>query len=40
MADQTNMKAHVASYDRMISMLKWGGLGVAVVAAGVIWLIA
>lgn len=40
MADQTDMKAHVADYDKMIAMLKWGALGVAIIAAGVIWLIA
>lgn len=40
MADQTDLNAHVASYDRMIAMLKWGAVGVAIIAAAVIWLIA
>lgn len=40
MAEHTDMKAHVASYDRMIGMLKWGSVAVAIVAVLVIWLIA
>ena len=40
MAERFDMKAHVASYDRMIGMLKWGAVGVAIIAAAVIWLIA
>lgn len=35
----TDMKAHVASYDRMIGMLKWGTAACLVVVAAVIWLI-
>jgi hypothetical protein len=42
MADQSpmNMKAHVADYAKMIGMMKWGAVAVAIVAAFVIWLIA
>jgi hypothetical protein len=40
MADQTNLQAHVASYDRMIAMMKWGGLAVFLIAAFIVWLIA
>ncbi len=39
-ADQTNMKSHVQTYDRMIGLLKWGAVGCAAVVALVIWLIA
>lgn len=35
----TDMKAHVASYDRMIGMLKWGAIACVVIVAAVIWLI-
>ncbi|MDQ1157491.1 hypothetical protein QE385_001818 [Sphingomonas sp. SORGH_AS 950] len=35
-----DMKAHVATYDRMIGMLKWGSIGVAILVAIVLWLIA
>ncbi len=40
MADKSDMKAHVSTYDSVIGMLKWGAVAVAIVAAGVIWLIA
>ncbi len=42
MADHSpaNMKSHVADYDKMIGMLKWGAVAVAIVVALVIWLIA
>ncbi|WP_236694605.1 aa3-type cytochrome c oxidase subunit IV [Sphingomonas sp. Leaf343] len=40
MAGNTDLKAHVASYDRMIGMMKWGSVGVAIVVGIVIWLIA
>lgn len=34
------MKAHVATYDLLIGMLKWGALVAAVLVAIVLWLIA
>lgn len=44
MADETakpdDMKAHMSTYASIISLLKWGTLGCAIVAAIVIWLIA
>lgn len=45
MADDSDMrahemKAHEASYDRMIGMLKWGTVATAIVTALVIWAIA
>ena len=40
MADKTNMQAHAATYAALIGLLKWGAVAVAVIAAGVIWLIA
>lgn len=35
-----DMPAHVSTYDRVMTMLKWGAVGCAAVAALVIWLIA
>lgn len=35
-----DMKAHVATYGRMIGMLKWGAVVVALLVALVLWLIA
>ena len=40
MADNGDMQAHEASYNRMIGMLKWGTVGSAITAALVIWAIA
>jgi len=40
MADDANLKGHVATYDGVIGMLKWGAIGCAVVVALVIWLIS
>ena len=40
MADDKNLQGHEATYASLISLLKWGALGVALVAAMVIWLIA
>jgi hypothetical protein len=45
MADRTDpqapeLRAHVASYDRLIAMMKWGGLAVFLIAAFIVWLIA
>lgn len=34
------MKAHVATYDLVIGMLKWGAVVVAILVAIVLWLIA
>ena len=34
------MKAHVATYDLMIRLLKWGGGVAAVLVLIVLWLIA
>ncbi|WP_293870705.1 MULTISPECIES: aa3-type cytochrome c oxidase subunit IV [unclassified Sphingomonas] len=39
MADNSDMKAHVSTYQGVMNLLKWGTIGVAVVAAVVIWLI-
>ncbi|OWK33553.1 aa3-type cytochrome c oxidase subunit IV [Sphingomonas dokdonensis] len=33
-------KAHAATYDRVMAMLKWGTLACILLAAFVIWLIA
>lgn len=35
-----DLSAHVTDYGRMIGMLKWGGVAVAVIVVCVIWLIA
>jgi len=40
MAEQGNMKAHVATYNGMLGMLKWGTVGCVIIVATVIWLIA
>jgi len=40
MADDANLKGHVATYDRVIGMLKWGAIACAVLVALVIWLIS
>lgn len=44
MVDETaprgDMNAHMSTYGSVISLLKWGTIGCAVVAAFVIWLIA
>ncbi len=40
MAGKGDLNAHVATYDRMIGMMKWGGLAVFLLAAIVVWLIA
>ncbi|MBQ1481866.1 aa3-type cytochrome c oxidase subunit IV [Sphingomonas paucimobilis] len=34
------MKGHVATYDLMIALLKWGAVVAAILVAIVIWLIA
>lgn len=40
MAEASDMKAHEATYGRMIGMMKWGSVAVAIITAIVIWLIA
>ncbi|MEG8014660.1 MULTISPECIES: aa3-type cytochrome c oxidase subunit IV [unclassified Sphingomonas] len=40
MADDTNMKSHVATYGSMIGVMKWGAMACALLVAIVIWLIA
>jgi len=40
MANQTDMKAHSATYEGVIGLMKWGALASAIVAAIVVWLIA
>lgn len=39
MAEKSEMKAHVATYHGVMSLLKWGTVGVVAVAALVLWLI-
>ncbi|WEK44730.1 MAG: aa3-type cytochrome c oxidase subunit IV [Candidatus Sphingomonas colombiensis] len=39
MAEKSEMKAHVATYQSVMGLLKWGSVGVALIAALVIWLI-
>jgi hypothetical protein len=40
MAGHSDTKVDVGTYDRMIAMMKWGGLACFLLAALVIWLIA
>ena len=40
MADDNEMQSHVATYASVVSLLFWGAIGVAFIAAMVIWLIA
>lgn len=40
MADEADMNGHVATYDRLIGMLKWGGIAVFLIAATVVWVIS
>ena len=40
MADDADLKGHVATYDGVIGMLKWGAVTAAVLALLVIWLIS
>ena len=37
---EMDMPAHVATYGSVMSMLKWGTVGCALIAALVVWLIA
>ncbi|MFW2850790.1 aa3-type cytochrome c oxidase subunit IV [Sphingomonas sp. TX0543] len=39
MAEKSEIKAHIATYNSVIELLKWGSVGVALIAALVIWLI-
>lgn len=40
MAEQSDMKAHVSTYNGVITMLKWGTVASVLVVALVVWLIA
>jgi hypothetical protein len=40
MAGDGNMNAHVTTYGKVTTMMKWGSVAVAIVTALVIWLIA
>ena len=40
MADESDLSGHVATYDGLIGLLKWGAVAVAVVVATVIWIIS
>jgi len=40
MADDADMKGHVATYDTIIGLLKWGAVAVFIIAFLVIWLIS
>ncbi|MGI4732500.1 MAG: aa3-type cytochrome c oxidase subunit IV [Janthinobacterium lividum] len=40
MADKTDLQGHVATYDGLIGLMKWGAVAVAVIVAAVIWLIS
>ena len=40
MAGNGDIKAHIGTYDRMIGLMKYGAIAVALFAALVIWLIA
>jgi hypothetical protein len=40
MAEPTDIQSHAATYAGLIGLLKWGAVGVAIIAAFVIWLIA
>ncbi|QKR98915.1 aa3-type cytochrome c oxidase subunit IV [Sphingomonas sp. CL5.1] len=39
MADNSDIKAHVSTYQGVMNLLKWGTIGVGLLAALVIWLI-
>jgi hypothetical protein len=40
MAGDKNMNAHVATYDKVTAMMKWGTVACVLIAALVIWMIA
>ena len=40
MADDKDIQGHAATYASLITLLKWGAVAVALIAAMVIWLIA
>ena len=40
MAEQSDLRAHVATYTSVMSMLKWGAVACFLIGAGVVWLIA
>lgn len=40
MAEQSDMKAHVSTYNGVMGLLKWGAVACFIIAFAVIWLIA
>jgi hypothetical protein len=40
MANDTDMKAHVSTYNSVMGLLKWGAVACAILAFFVIWLIS
>ena len=40
MADDGNIRAHEQTYTGFLSLLKWGTIGVAIIAAFVVFLIS
>ena len=40
MAGNGDMKAHAQTYDKVIALLKWGAVGVFIIAFAVILIIA
>ena len=40
MADQGDIKAHVTTYSRVMTMLKWGAVASFLLAMAVIWAIS
>ena len=40
MAEQSDMKAHEATYTSVMAMMKWGTVACFLIGAAVVWLIA
>ena len=40
MADDANLKSHVATYESITGLFKWGAVAVFLIAAAVVWLIS
>lgn len=40
MAEQSDMKAHQATYVSVMALLKWGAVACFLIGMGVVWLIA
>jgi hypothetical protein len=40
MAHNNDLKSHEHTYSRMMTMMKWGTIAVAIIAALVVWLIS